>query len=267
MLKNLLSICLSMSILFQIAANATTFSYTGPRVNIPDNTTAGINLTIPVSGMGTIGDVNVQLTPTGTCNATIGNTNCPVDHSFVGDLIFKLTSPAGTTVTVINRRGENIGSLLIDDQGGFPLLSTVPSATGSILSGNFTSDNPLSAFNGQNGNGNWILNVSDNAGIDSGSIGQFSMTVLSPTAANSSISGRVTNTIGRGLSRVSITVTDANGQTLYTTTNPFGYYRITGLNSGETVILTLQSKRYSFKEPTRVLTVSDDLADIDFVAN
>src|SRR5664279_5132937 len=35
-----------------------TFSYTGPAVLIPDNTPTGVNFTIPVSGVGTISDLN-----------------------------------------------------------------------------------------------------------------------------------------------------------------------------------------------------------------
>ncbi|MEQ1675184.1 MAG: proprotein convertase P-domain-containing protein [Chitinophagaceae bacterium] len=167
----------------------TTVSYTGPAVAIPDNTPAGVNVTLPVSGLtGNISDLNFQFdaNPAGTCNATIGNVNAAADHTFIGDFIFRLTSPAGTTVTIVNRRGgtrENICNTLLDDDGGFPALSTVTSTSGQFLSGNFAPDNPLSAFDGQNGNGTWTLNVSDNAGIDIGSLRRFSLVIstASPT--------------------------------------------------------------------------------------
>jgi subtilisin-like proprotein convertase family protein len=166
-----------------------TVSYTGPAVAIPDNTPAGVNVVLPVSGLtGNITDLNFRFdaNPAGTCNATIGNTDAAVNHTFIGDLIFRLTSPAGTTVTIVNRRGgtrENICNTLLDDDGGFPALSTVTSTTGQFLSGNFAPDNALSAFDGQNGNGNWTLNVSDNAGIDIGSLRRFSLVIstASPT--------------------------------------------------------------------------------------
>jgi subtilisin-like proprotein convertase family protein len=166
-----------------------TVSYTGPAVAIPDNTPAGVNVVLPVSGLtGNITDLNFRFdaNPAGTCNATIGNTDAAVNHTFIGDLIFRLTSPTGTTVTIVNRRGgtrENICNTLLDDDGGFPALSTVTSTTGQFLSGNFAPDNALSAFDGQNGNGNWTLNVSDNAGIDIGSLRRFSLVIstASPT--------------------------------------------------------------------------------------
>ncbi|MDZ4796026.1 MAG: proprotein convertase P-domain-containing protein, partial [Bacteroidota bacterium] len=154
-------------------------SYTGPAVPIPDNVPAGVNIPLNVSGVGAITDLDFRFDPgAGTCDATVGNNNAAVDHTFIGDLIFKLTSPLGTTVTIVNRRGgtrENICNTLLDDDGGFASLSTVTSASGQFLSGNFAPDNPLSAFDGQNPNGVWTLNVSDNAGIDVGSFRRFSL--------------------------------------------------------------------------------------------
>lgn len=166
-----------------------TVSYTGPAVAVPDNTPAGVNIPITVSGLtGLITDLNFRFdaNPAGTCNATIGNVDAAMDHTFIGDLIFRLTSPGGTTVILVNRRGgtrENICNTLLDDDGGFPALSTVTSTTGQFLSGNYAPDNALSAFDGQNGNGTWTLNVSDNAGIDIGSMRRFSLifSTASPT--------------------------------------------------------------------------------------
>lgn len=169
--------------------SVTTVSYTGPAVAIPDNNAAGVNIPLAVSGItGNIIDLNFRFdaAATGTCDATVGNTNAAADHTFIGDLIFKLTSPTATTATIVNRRGgtrENICNTLLDDDGGFPALSTVTSTTGQTLNGNYAPDSPLSAFDGPSPNGNWNLNVSDNAGIDVGSMRRFSLvfTTASPT--------------------------------------------------------------------------------------
>jgi subtilisin-like proprotein convertase family protein len=164
----------------------TTASYTGPAVAVPDNVPAGVNITLPVSGLtGPVLDLNFRLdaASSGVCDNTIGNTNASMDHTFNGDLIFRLTSPAGTTVTLINRRGgggNNFCTVLLDDDGGFPATSTM--STAGAISGNFAPENPLSAFDGQNPNGNWILNVSDNAGIDVGSLRRFSLVFQHPVA-------------------------------------------------------------------------------------
>jgi CSLREA domain-containing protein len=90
---------------------------------------------------------------------------------------------------------------------------------------------------------------------------------LAPTAANASLSGRALTSSGRGIARVQIAMTNANGETRYASTNPFGYYRFADLQAGETYILLVASKRYQFTEPTRVLTVSENLDGIDFIAN
>jgi subtilisin-like proprotein convertase family protein len=205
-------------------------SYTGPAVAVPDNTPAGVNIPLVVSGLtGNITDLNFRFdaAAAGTCDATIGNTNAAVDHTFIGDLIFKLTSPAGTTVTIVNRRGgtrENICNTLLDDDGGFPALSTVTSTTGQFLSGNFAPDNALSAFDGQNGNGTWTLNVSDNAGIDVGSVRRFSLlfSTASPTTICAGQTLQLTSIVTPSgtvvYSPITDLFTDASTSTAYTGT-------------------------------------------------
>ncbi len=171
-------------------------SYTGPAVPIPDNLPAGVNIPLVVAGVGTFFDLNFRFDPAvspAVCDATfdptvdpgtpthrIGNPNAAVDHSFVGDLTFRLTSPGGTTVTFMQRRGgtrENICLTEIDDEGGFPNVSTITSVTGSTIAGHFEPETTgmLSAFDGENADGTWTLNVSDNAGIDVGRLRRFSL--------------------------------------------------------------------------------------------
>jgi len=155
---------------------AVTVSYTGPPVAVPDNIPDGANIILPVSGVGTISDLNFRLDALAGCSTTIGNPNASVTHTFLGDLTFKLTSPVGTTVNLIVRRGgagDNYCTVLLDDDGGFPPASAIPT-TGAVT-GNFAPESPLSAFDGQNANGNWTLNVSDNAGIDTGTLNRFSL--------------------------------------------------------------------------------------------
>ncbi len=175
------------------AGGITTTSYTGPAVVIPDNTAAGVNINLPVAGSGTISDLDFRFDTAGTCDATIGNSNSAVDHTFIGDLTFKLTSPAGTAVTFQARRGgtrENICLSTLDDDGGFPNISTLTSVSGSSQVGSFAPETTgqLSAYDGQSATGTWVLNVSDNAGVDTGSLRRFSLiitrtgTCASPTA-------------------------------------------------------------------------------------
>jgi subtilisin-like proprotein convertase family protein len=169
---------------------AAIFSYTGPAVAVPDNVPAGVDIVLPVAGSGNITDLNFRFDTGGACDATVGNTNAAADHTFVGDLTFKLTSPTGQIATFMARRGgtrENICATTIDDEGAFPNVSTLTSVTGTPVSGNFSPETtgPLSVFDGFNANGNWTLNVSDNAGIDTGSIRRFSLDISSGPATPS----------------------------------------------------------------------------------
>jgi Carboxypeptidase regulatory-like domain/Beta-propeller repeat len=87
-----------------------------------------------------------------------------------------------------------------------------------------------------------------------------------PTAASANINGRVKTSNGRGIARVRVSLTKPNGEIQITTTNPFGYYRFQELAVGETYILSVSSKRYTFVEPTHVITLNEDLTDADFVS-
>ena len=156
----------------------TTFSYTGPAVAIPDNVATGVNVPLTISGIGSVTDLNFRLDSLAGCSTTIGDINASVDHTFLADLNFKLTSPAGTTVNLITARGgsgDNYCTVLLDDDGGFPAASTIPT-TGAVA-GSFAPESPLSAFDGQNPNGVWQLNVADTAGLDTGSLRRFSLII------------------------------------------------------------------------------------------
>jgi len=71
--------------------------------------------------------------------------------------------------------GNNFCTVLLDDDGGFPPASTIP-VTGGVT-GNFAPESPLSAFDGENANGNWTLNVADVAAIDTGTLNRYSLII------------------------------------------------------------------------------------------
>ena len=85
-----------------------------------------------------------------------------------------------------------------------------------------------------------------------------------PTAANVSLSGRVLTADGRGLRNAVVSLTKENGETIFTRTSSFGYYRFDEIEVGQTVILAVSSKRYQFTP--RVVSLSDELTELDFVA-
>jgi trimeric autotransporter adhesin len=138
---------------------------------IPDNNSTGVNSSLTISDTGTIADLNINL---------------GVTHTYVGDLMFTLTHvDTGTAVTFIDRpgvpastygcSGNNIAATL-DDSAALPVETQCGGGTPTI-SGTFSPNNPLSAFNGQDLAGTWQLNTSDRAGGDTGSLTSWSLTI------------------------------------------------------------------------------------------
>ncbi|MGI8812875.1 MAG: carboxypeptidase-like regulatory domain-containing protein [Pyrinomonadaceae bacterium] len=91
---------------------------------------------------------------------------------------------------------------------------------------------------------------------------------LAPSAAPASVSGRVIDSYGRGVSGARITVTEASdGSSHVVLTNGFGYYTVDNLPAGELYVVTVAHKRYTFTDDTRALSLNEDVADLDFIAN
>ena len=161
------------------ALAATTITYAGPPVPIPDNNSSGVNILLAVSGLGAITDLNFTFpTVGGGCSTSAASTVASILHPHVGDLVIKLTSPAGTTALLINHRGgarRNFCYTTLDDDGGYPALSTISSDTSQYIGGSFAPETPLSVFDGQDPNGQWVLNVSDTSSSDTGTLKRFAL--------------------------------------------------------------------------------------------
>jgi hypothetical protein len=95
--------------------------------------------------------------------------------------VVKLTSPSGTTVTLMNRpggsgnSGNNFCQTVLDD-AATNLIQNI-AIGGAPWTGSFKPAEPLSAFVGENATGTWTLNVSDNALIDTGGVRAFTLAI------------------------------------------------------------------------------------------
>ncbi|MBC7899142.1 MAG: carboxypeptidase regulatory-like domain-containing protein [Saprospiraceae bacterium] len=87
---------------------------------------------------------------------------------------------------------------------------------------------------------------------------------FAPTAAGVSISGRVMTQDGRGLRNAVVMATDQNGNTRKTITSSFGYYSFEDMESGQTFVLSVASKRFQFSP--QAVTVNDNLTDVNFTS-
>jgi|SRR5688572_22016727 len=86
---------------------------------------------------------------------------------------------------------------------------------------------------------------------------------LSPTAAGVSISGRVLAPSGAGLTNATVHLTGQSGETLVARTSSFGYYQFDDVEVGQTVIISVSSKRYIYAP--RTLSLQDSVTDVDFL--
>lgn len=96
--------------------------------------------------------------------------------------------------------------------------------------------------------------------------GFWALDVPVVTAAEVNVSGRVVTSDGRGIVKVRVSMTDMGGAVRTALTGPFGYYRFENVLTGRTYIITVSSKRFTFSAPTRIMTISDELTDVDFIA-
>lgn len=138
-----------------------------PALAIPDNSIAGVSDTISLADGGEIVQMTVYVR---------------VDHTFVGDIILTLEHvDTGTAVIMYDRPGTPPGTfgcgsnnfeIILDDNAADPIeneCDPVPPA----MFGSFMSNNPLSAFTGEDRAGMWTLTVSDNAAADTGTLQQW----------------------------------------------------------------------------------------------
>jgi Carboxypeptidase regulatory-like domain len=89
---------------------------------------------------------------------------------------------------------------------------------------------------------------------------------IAPTAALVSISGRVLTADGQGIRNVRVTLTMAGGTVRSAQTGTFGYFRFDEVEVGQTLVLEVSSKRYRFTNPTRILSVQEEITDAVFIA-
>lgn len=87
---------------------------------------------------------------------------------------------------------------------------------------------------------------------------------LGPTAAGTSLSGRVLTASGRGVSNARISLTDRTGLSFSAISNPFGYYRIEDVPAGSVYVLQASSKRNTFQP--RIVSLQSDLTEVDILA-
>jgi CSLREA domain-containing protein len=154
--------------------------------------------------------------------------------------------------------------------GPYNLPGSTIGGTGAQMMGG----SPGGTFIGTDPNGTWKLYVREQAppppfapSTVVGNISGWGIEFIGATSATAFISGRVTTADGQGIRNARVVVTGnslANPRVV--STGSFGYFTFEGLASDETYVVTVDSKRYTFSTPSRVITLVDNVVDADFVA-
>ncbi len=117
---------------------------------------AGVDSTLTFAGAAPVDDLEVRISR--------------LAHTWAGDLVVRLTNPAGTkTVTLMDRpgtgaygaSGDDLVDLVLDDHAATPIDSIPATNPAGGYTGRFRPDEPLSAFDGDDRQGAWTLTVID----------------------------------------------------------------------------------------------------------
>ena len=143
--------------------------------------------------------------------------------------------------------------------GNFTITQSVISSGGNQQTpgGIFSLDGTTGQSVGGNGSAGGVFSISSG----------FWLSQFAPTAAAVSIGGRVVTVQSNGIRNVTVTLTDANGTSRTARTGKFGLFRFDNAATGGLYIISVYAKHYRFDQPTRVLTVLEEITDLEFIAS
>jgi len=151
----------------------------GTPIAIPDDSREGISSIITVSENVSVENLKVHLIKKGD-PLTGGADSNGITHTYLGDLSISLESPDGTVIDLINNAcdaREDIQVVLSDNGDELTCNFTSPG-----ISGTKKPTEELTAFSGENAQGNWILKVIDGATDDFGTLEAWSLEICSSEA-------------------------------------------------------------------------------------
>lgn len=113
----------------------------------------------------------------------------------------------------------------------------------------------------------FVVSASGNS-VVGGNSNEVVVSNVGPTSAAVELSGRVLGPNGVGIPNARVRLQGQDGEYQRNAiTNSFGYYAFRDLESGGAYIVSVESKRHSFQEPTRFVTANENLSNIDFVSD
>lgn len=287
---------LTAAICLVLVSHATAATYIGTNTGaIPD----GSN---PVPTCGTARDIQFAVSgfTGGFGSGSVSFTMAP-QHTWVGDLQVSLIAPDATSHLLFGRVGQNAasgdfgdnanldGTYTFNDLATSNIWTVAASAAGNnfdITNGSYrtqangpsSTDSPGPAFTSLNAafasmdpaniNGNWTLRFLDCAGGDTGTVSAASLTINPTLAGDVVLGGRVLSAKGAGLRGAVVTISGGTlAEPQSVTTGTFGHYIFDGLDAGQTYVVSVAARRYTFQTPAMLVSLESDLSEVNFVSN
>ncbi|MGH9947063.1 MAG: hypothetical protein ACRD6X_07695 [Pyrinomonadaceae bacterium] len=220
-----------------------------------------LTTTTTQSGVSSGGSVTQPLNQTVTIQI-IRDAPAPVGVGFGSrtNLLTAVFSPAGNTPGVVGSDGGNSATMSATTPD-----HTVTFSSEFLLFGLTTQRNLALSFSSVApsfalGSGSFLQNFEAAAsGTFASSPPPIPFTI---TAASVSVSGRVLDGRGFGLGKSAVVLTESNGTRHLARTSTFGYFSFEGIQDGQSVIVSVESKRFSFSP--RILSLTDNVSDLVF---
>lgn len=294
--KPMMASILTAAIVFVSVLPLNAATYIGTNTGaIPDGST-------PIPTCGSARDIQFLVTgfSGGFGSGSVSFTMSP-QHTWVGDLQVSLIAPDATTHLLFGRVGQNSatgdagdnanlsGTYTFNDlatnniwagadAGNSTNFVVANAAYRTQANGPFANDNPGPAFTSLNAafvsmdpaniNGTWTLRFLDCAAGDLGTVSAASLTINPTLAGDVVLGGRILTANGAGLKGALVTISGGDLAAPRTmTTSTFGHYLFDDLNAGQTYVVSVVAKRYTFQTPAMVVSLDEDLSEVNFVAN
>ncbi len=252
--------------------------------------TAGGNVTVG----NFIDDWQIQLAPyveaaavdTAALEGSSGGSHTPADGTRPALRISGTVGAGGAMITVNVTGGTGVAGVDYSLTEPFAFGNTTNSVMISIPAGTYDGVNtgvfnlPFSTdgdsviepnktveFEVGSVSGNAVLASLSSCG--QAPITQFTHTIIDddmPSSSGITVTGRVLERSGMGISQAKVMLTDSEGNVRNVNTNGFGYFQFESLKAGDTVIISVSSRRHTFADATRVIMADGIIDEVVFTA-
>ncbi len=228
-----------------------------------------------IAFQGALADTN--LPPITDTNATVqtlvdGNTTPVSDQRGasrvstldIGAFELNNSTNGGIFVADLPNGTQNVGYnyTLVPNNGAFTYSITGGALPNGVNLTTNVAPNAIVALAGtpmQTGVFDFQITASDGTNTN---VTNYRLNIFAPTAAGVSIGGRVSASDGRGVRNAIVVITLSNGETIQTRTGTFGYYRFDDIEVGQTAVVSVVSKRFTFAP--QIVNISEDIAELNF---